>query len=224
MTKKHIISPSILSADFANLGREVNDALNAGAGAIHFDVMDHHFVPNLTFGAPICSSLRKHGVTAFIDAHLMVEEPDKFIDEFAKAGADLLTFHPETTRDIDKTIDLIIASGMQAGLAFNPDKPVVVTPAQLSKLSMILLMSVFPGFGGQSFIPTTLDKIISTRALINKHNPNCYLGIDGGIKVDNIGIIAQAGADFFVVGSGLFEADDYGERMQKLYQEIARET
>ena len=222
MPKKHIISPSILSADFANLGLEVNDALNAGAGAIHFDVMDHHFVPNLTFGAPICAALRKHGITAFIDAHLMVDEPDNFIDEFAKAGADLLTFHPETTADVDKTIDHILASGMQAGLAFNPDKPVLVTPAQLSKLSMILLMSVFPGFGGQSFIPETLDKLTSTRALIDKHNPNCYLGIDGGVKVDNIGMIAKAGADFFVVGSGLFEATDYAERMQALNQAIAK--
>ena len=222
MTKKHIISPSILSADFANLGLEVNDALNAGATAIHFDVMDHHFVPNLTFGAPICAALRKHGITAFIDAHLMVEKPEKFIDEFAKAGANLLTFHPETTGDVDSTIDLILASGMQAGLAFNPDKPVSVTPAQLSKLSMLLIMSVFPGFGGQSFIPETLDKIAATRILIDQHNPNCLLGIDGGVKVDNIGTIAKAGANFFIVGSGLFEAPDYAERMQQLHQEIAK--
>lgn len=220
MSKKHIISPSILSADFANLGQEVNDALTAGANAIHFDVMDHHFVPNLTFGAPICAALRKHGITAFIDAHLMVETPEKFINEFAKAGANLLTFHPETTADVDNTIDLILASGMQAGLAFNPDKPVLVTPPQLAKLSMILIMSVFPGFGGQSFITETLDKIASTRALIDAHNPCCFLGIDGGVKVDNIGTIAKAGADFFVVGSGLFEAPDYGKRIQELQHQI----
>lgn len=221
MNKHPIISPSILAADFANLGQEVTDAINAGAGAIHFDVMDHQFVPNLSFGAPICKSLREYGIDTYIDAHLMVEGPEKFVDEFAKAGANLLTFHPETTVSVDHTINAIINAGMDAGLAYNPDKPVDITPEQLKKCSMILLMSVFPGFGGQGFIPEVMDKIKNTRELINKYNPNCRLGIDGGVKVDNIGAIAEAGADFFIVGSGLFAADDYNERMQQLRQNIS---
>ncbi len=214
--KNAIISPSILSADFANLGKEVSDVLAAGAGSIHFDVMDHHFVPNLTFGAPICKSLRDHGITAFIDVHLMVNHPENFIDEFAQAGASLLAFHPETTADVDKTLDKIIAAGMQAGLAFNPDKPVDITPAQLEKTAMILIMSVFPGFGGQGFIPEVLNKIANTRRFLDAHHSAAYLAVDGGIKVDNIGDVAKAGADFFVVGSGLFSAENYPERMQAL--------
>ncbi|PHQ79082.1 MAG: ribulose-phosphate 3-epimerase [Coxiella sp. (in: Bacteria)] len=211
-----IISASILAADFSILGKEVTDVLDAGAKAIHFDVMDHQFVPNLSFGAPICVSLRKAGVKAFIGAHLMVVTPENLIDEFAKAGADMFTFHPETTADLDKTIDLVLASGMQAGLAFNPDKPVNITPTQLKKISKILIMSVFPGFGGQKFIPDILDKIKTTRALIEEHNPKCRLGVDGGIKVNTIGDAAKAGADYFVVGSGLFGADDYPERIRQL--------
>lgn len=220
MHKKTTISPSILAANFANLGHEVNAALNAGAGAIHFDVMDHHFVPNLSFGAPICQSLRKAGIDCFIDAHLMVTNPDDFIDEFAQAGANLLTFHPETSLNVDQTISKINAAGMEAGLAYNPDKSVDITPAQLEQCGMILLMSVFPGFGGQAFIPETLDKLKSTRTLIDQHNPNCRLGIDGGIKVGNIGDAAKAGADYFIVGSGLFSADDYNKRMHALTSAI----
>lgn len=210
------ISPSILAADFANLGQEVNAVLKAGAGAIHFDVMDHVFVPNLSFGAPIAASLRKAGITAQIDAHLMVIEPEKFIDEFAKAGTNMLIFHPNATHDVDETIDKILAAGMQAGLAYNPDKPVDATPTQLKKLSMILIMSVYAGFGGQKFIPETLDKIRSTRELLNQHNPNCQIGVDGGVNVDTIASVAAAGADQFIVGSGLFGADDYEQRMNEL--------
>lgn len=214
------ISPSILAADFANLGREVKAVLEAGADTIHFDVMDHCFVPNLSFGAMIAKALRDYGITAEIDAHLMVIEPDKFIDEFAKAGTNLFVFHPETTDDVDATIDKIIASGMKPGLAFNPDKPVDVSEEQLKKLSMILIMSVFPGFGGQAFIPETLDKMRTTRELVNRVNPDCNIGVDGGIKVDNIGIVAEAGANLFVVGSGLFSADDYKQRVDELRAEI----
>lgn len=214
--KKSQISPSILAADFANLGDEVNAVLKAGAGAIHFDVMDHCFVPNLSFGAPIAVSLRKAGITAPIEAHLMVVEPEKFVDEFAKAGANMLIFHPNATDNVDETIDSIIAAGMQAGLAYNPDKPVDATPDQLKKLSMILIMSVYAGFGGQKFIPESLDKIRSTRELLNKHNSNCQIGVDGGVNVDTIAGVAEAGADVFIVGSGLFGADDYEKRMDEL--------
>lgn len=173
-------------------------------------------MPNLSFGAPICQSLRKAGIDCFIDAHLMVTNPDDFIDEFAKAGASLLTFHPETSPNVDETIAKIKAAGMEAGLAYNPDKPVDITPNQLKQCGMILLMSVFPGFGGQQFIPDTLDKLKTTRALIDQYNSNCRLGIDGGIKVENIGDAAKAGADYFIVGSGLFSADNYNVRMQDL--------
>jgi ribulose-phosphate 3-epimerase len=214
--KKSQISPSILAADFANLGKEVNDVLAAGAGPIHFDVMDHVFVPNLSFGAPIAQSLRKAGVTAEIDAHLMVVEPENFVDEFAKAGTNMLIFHPNATKDVDATIDKILAAGMKAGLAYNPDKPVDATPEQLKKLSLILIMSVHAGFGGQKFMPESLDKIKSTRALLDQHNPECKIGVDGGVNADTIAGVASAGADLFIVGSGLFAADDYAKRMDEL--------
>ena len=210
------ISPSILAADFANLGQEVNAVLNAGAGAIHFDVMDHVFVPNLSFGAPIAASLRKAGITAQIDAHLMVIEPEKFVDEFAKAGANMLIFHPNATENVDETINKILAAGMQAGLAYNPDKPVDATPEQLQKLSMVLIMSVYAGFGGQKFIPETLDKIRDTRQLLDKHNPHCSIGVDGGVNIETIAGVAEAGADTFIVGSGLFGADNYEQRINEL--------
>ncbi len=216
MKKLQSISPSILAADFANLGQEVNDVLAAGAGAIHFDVMDHVFVPNLSFGAPIADSLRKAGVTADIDAHLMVVHPENFVDEFAKVGTNLLIFHPNATDDVDATIDKILTAGMKAGLAYNPDKPVDATPAQLKKLSMILIMTVYAGFGGQKFMPEVLPKITSTRALLDLHNPKCDLGVDGGINVHTINHVARAGATVFIVGSGLFGADDYVQRMDEL--------
>ena len=201
---------------FANLGQEVNAVLNAGAGAIHFDVMDHVFVPNLSFGAPIAASLRKAGITAQIDAHLMVIEPEKFVDEFAKAGANMLIFHPNATENVDETINKILAAGMQAGLAYNPDKPVDATPEQLQKLSMVLIMSVYAGFGGQKFIPETLDKIRDTRQLLDKHNPHCSIGVDGGVNIETIAGVAEAGADTFIVGSGLFGADNYEQRINEL--------
>ncbi len=220
MKKTQSISPSILAADFAHLGREVNAVLDAGAGAIHFDVMDHCFVPNLSFGAPIAESLRKAGITAPIDAHLMVIDPDKFIDEFAKAGVNLIIFHSNATPNVDATIEKILRAGMQAGLAYNPDHAVDATPAQLKKLSMILIMSVYAGFGGQKFMPESLAKIQSTRALLDQHNPRCQIGVDGGVNVQTIGAVAQAGADIFIVGSGLFGADDYAQRMQDLCAQL----
>ena len=220
MTHKITIAASILSADFAHLGKQVHDILHAGADVIHFDVMDHHFVPNLTFGAHICSALRNDGVTADIDVHLMVTDPENYIAPFAKAGANRLTFHPETVKDVKAMCDKIHAAGMQAGLAFNPDKPVVIDAALFAELDMILIMSVFAGFGGQAFIPDCLDKIRATRLAITQHNPKIILGVDGGIKVDNIASVVQAGADFIVMGSGLFDTEDYAARVAMLRHAI----
>lgn len=213
-----IISASILSANFANLGQDVQNALDAGIEQIHFDVMDHHFVPNLSFGAVICKALREHGITAPIDVHLMVENPQNYIEPFAKAGANLLTFHPETVDDVSAVISEIKSSGLQAGLAFNPDKPVNVDDAILRELDMVLLMSVFPGFGGQQFIDESLGKITKTREQLTKANSSARLGVDGGIKVENIKSVADAGADLLVVGSGFFAASDYGAQARALKQ------
>jgi len=221
MTSKKIIAASILSADFAELGKESIDVLSAGADVIHFDVMDHHFVPNLSFGAVICQALRQHKITAPIDVHLMVDHPEHFIDAFAKAGASMLTFHPETVDDVEGTLQKIRDAGMQAGLAFNPDKPVDISDTLLKSLDLILLMSVFPGFGGQAFIPEVLEKIQQTRQRIDQLNASTRLSIDGGVKVNNIAEISEAGADFFVLGSGLFGADDYTACIQALRKEIA---
>lgn len=218
--KETTISASILAADFAKLGDEVNAVVAAGAGSIHFDVMDHHYVPNLSFGACVCDSLTKAGIQTFIDAHLMVENPDAYIDAFAKAGAHQMTFHPETTKNIDHTIDAILASGMQAGLAFNPEHRFDVPNELAEKLSLILIMSVHPGFGGQSFMPEVLPKITEAREWVNTYNPTIHVAVDGGIKVDTIGQAAKAGADYFVVGSGLFGAKDYAERIQALRGEL----
>lgn len=217
----NIISASILSADFAHLGNEAKHALDAGADYIHFDVMDHHFVPNLSFGAVICQSLRKAGITAPIDVHLMVENPEKYIKPFANAGATLLTFHPETVTNLEATLHQIHDVGMKTGLAFNPEKSVNITPKILKELNLILLMSVHPGFSGQSFIPASLNKIASTRQLIKKTNSKAMLGVDGGIKTTNIGEISQAGADFFVVGSGLFHANNYDTEIAKMREQLA---
>ncbi|MCB1827065.1 MAG: ribulose-phosphate 3-epimerase [Coxiellaceae bacterium] len=220
MTKK-IIAASILSADFANLGKDTEAVLSAGADTVHFDVMDHHFVPNLSFGAIPCNALRKFGITAEIDVHLMVDSPENYIEPFEKAGASRLTFHPETVDNPEAVIKKIRDAGMEAGLAFNPDKPVTISDELLCSLDFILIMSVFPGFGGQSFIEDTLDKIKETRARLDKYKAKTYLAVDGGIKVDNIGKVAQAGANYFVVGSGLFAADDYVERVVALRQALA---
>ncbi len=211
MNKERIISASILSADFAHLGDDVNKVLAAGADYIHFDVMDHHFVPNLSIGAMVCASLRKAGVKAPIDVHLMVDNPEVYIEPFAKAGANILTFHPETVDNVEAVIAKIKAAGMGAGLAFNPDRPVSISDVLISQLDMILLMSVFPGFGGQAFIPESLQKISEVRERLSGMEVPPFLAVDGGVKVDNIADIAHAGADFFVVGSALFKSGDYRE-------------
>jgi len=200
------IAPSILSADFARLGAEVDDVLAAGADIVHFDVMDNHYVPNLTIGPLVCTALRKHGVTAPIDVHLMVKPVDRIIPDFAAAGASYITFHPEASEHIDRSLQLIRDSGCKAGLVFNPATPLSYLDHVMDKLDMILLMSVNPGFGGQSFIPATLDKLRLARQRIDATGRDIRLEVDGGVKVDNIGEIAAAGADTFVAGSAVFGA------------------
>ncbi|OGT34212.1 MAG: ribulose-phosphate 3-epimerase [Gammaproteobacteria bacterium RIFCSPHIGHO2_02_FULL_39_13] len=220
MPQKILIAASILSADFARLGEECKNIIDAGADSIHFDVMDHHFVPNLTFGTHICSALRKDGITAEIDVHLMVTDPEKYIAPFAKAGANRLTFHPITVKDPQTLCKKIHDAGMQAGVAFNPDKKIEVSDKLFSQLDMILIMSVFAGFGGQQFIPDSLPKIRETKKLIDQYNPTILLGIDGGIKVDTIRSVVDAGVNFIVMGSGLFSADDYAERIKIIREKI----
>lgn len=217
-----IISASILSADFAHLGKDVSDVLAAGVNHIHFDVMDHHFVPNLTFGAIICEALRKAGITAPIDAHLMVDAPEDYIDAFAKAGANLITFHPETVPDVKSAVQKIHAAGLKAALAFNPDKPVNIADEIWPLLEMILVMTVHPGRGGQKFMGECLPKISATRQLIDQKGYAIRLGVDGGIKDTNIGTVAKAGADFFIVGSGLFHAENYQQCVASFHREINR--
>lgn len=204
-----ILSASILAADFAHLSDDCARAFSAGIDAIHFDVMDHHFVPNLSFGAPICSSLRQSGIQQMIDVHLMVEQPENYVDAFAKAGASMLTFHPGTTVDVAALVTRIEQAGMQAGLAFNPDEPVDIDDALLQRLAMVLIMSVYPGFGGQAFIPESFEKITALRQRIEALQARAYIGVDGGVKAANAQAIINAGADFLVIGSGLFHADDY---------------
>ncbi len=200
------IAPSILSADFARLGEEVTNVLAAGADMIHFDVMDNHYVPNLTIGPLVCEALRKHGVTADIDVHLMVKPVDRIIPDFARAGATWITFHPEASEHIDRSLQLVRDSGCKAGLVFNPATPLDYLEYVMDKVDMVLLMSVNPGFGGQSFIPSALDKLRKARRLIDASGRNIRLEIDGGVKVDNIREIAAAGADTFVAGSAIFGA------------------
>ena len=205
------IAPSILSADFARLGEEVDNVLAAGADIVHFDVMDNHYVPNLTIGPLVCEALRKHGITAPIDVHLMVSPVDRIVGDFAKAGATYITFHPEASEHIDRTLQLIQAEGCKAGLVFNPATPLSHLDYVIDRIDMILLMSVNPGFGGQSFIPATLDKLRAARRLIDDSGHSIRLEIDGGVKVDNIAEIAAAGADTFVSGSGIFGQADAGD-------------
>jgi ribulose-phosphate 3-epimerase len=216
MKQSPVIAPSILSANFATLGAEVDHVLKAGAHWVHFDVMDNHYVPNLTIGPLVCEALRKHGVTAPIDVHLMVKPVDRIVPDFAKAGASHISFHPEASEHIDRTIQLIHASGCTAGLVFNPATPLNYLDYVLDKIDLVLLMSVNPGFGGQSFIPSALDKLRQVRERIDRSGRAIRLEIDGGVKVDNIAEIARAGADTFVAGSAIFGHADYREVIAKM--------
>ena len=220
--KDFYIAPSILSADFARLGEEVDNVLAAGADIVHFDVMDNHYVPNLTIGPMVCSALRKYGVTAPIDVHLMVTPVDDLISQFADAGASYITFHPEASQHIDRSLQLIKTAGCKAGLVFNPATGLDAAKYVMDKLDMILLMSVNPGFGGQSFIPATLQKLREARAMIDASGCDIRLEIDGGVKVDNIADIAAAGADTFVAGSAIFGQPDYKKVIDDMRSELAK--
>lgn len=217
-----LIAPSILSADFARLGEEVDRVLAAGADLVHFDVMDNHYVPNLTIGPLVCEALRKHGVKAPIDVHLMVKPVDRIVPDFAKAGATYITFHPEASLHIDRTIELIREQGCKPGLVFNPATPLDWLDHVLEKIDMVLLMSVNPGFGGQKFIPSVLKKLMQARERIKASGRDVRLEIDGGVKTDNIASIARAGADTFVVGSAIFGSGDYAATIKAMRAEIAK--
>lgn len=218
----YLIAPSILSADFARLGADVDKVLAAGADIVHFDVMDNHYVPNLTIGPMVCKALRKYGVTAPIDVHLMVKPVDRIIGDFIEAGATYITFHPEASEHIDRSLALIKSAGCKAGLVFNPATPLHHIDHVMDKLDMVLLMSVNPGFGGQAFIPHTLEKLREARAKIDKSGLPIRLEIDGGVGVKNIREIAQAGADTFVAGSAIFNAPDYAEVITQMRAELAQ--
>jgi ribulose-phosphate 3-epimerase len=218
----HLIAPSILSADFARLGEEVDRVLAAGADLVHFDVMDNHYVPNLTIGPVVCEALRKHGIKAPIDVHLMVRPVDRIVPDFAQAGATYITFHPEASEHIDRTIELIRENGCKPGLVFNPATPLSWLDHVLDKVDMVLLMSVNPGFGGQKFIPSALAKLEAARQRIDASGRAVRLEIDGGVKVDNIAAIARAGADTFVAGSAIFGSGDYAATIGRMREEIAK--
>ena len=217
---KPLIAPSILSADFARLGEDVKAVLDAGADIVHFDVMDNHFVPNLTIGPMICDALRNYGIEAPIDVHLMVEPVDRIIPDFAKAGASYITFHPEASKHPDRSLSLIHEQGCKAGLVFNPATPLDWLDYAIDKVDMVLLMSVNPGFGGQKFIPSALDKLREARKIIDESGRDIRLEIDGGVKVENIGEIAAAGADTFVAGSAIFGSEDYAKTIAAMKAEI----
>ncbi len=216
------IAPSILSADFARLGEEVDNVLSAGADIVHFDVMDNHYVPNLTIGPMVCKALRNHGVTAPIDVHLMVKPVDRMIADFIVAGATYITFHPEASEHIDRSLQMIRDGGCKAGLVFNPATPLHYLDYVMDKVDMILLMSVNPGFGGQSFIPATLGKLQEVRKLIDTSGQNIRLEVDGGVTVNNIASIAAAGADTFVAGSAIFNTDNYAGTIAQMRAELAK--
>ncbi len=218
----YLIAPSILSADFARLGEEVDTVLAAGADMVHFDVMDNHYVPNLTIGPLVCEALRRHGVEAPIDVHLMVKPVDRIIPDFARAGASYITFHPEASEHIDRSLGLIREHGCRSGLVFNPATPLEALRHVMDKLDMILIMSVNPGFGGQAFIPGTLEKLRQARDLIERSGREIRLEVDGGVKLENIRAIAQAGADTFVAGSAIFGTEDYPSTISAFRAELAR--
>ncbi|WP_406609634.1 ribulose-phosphate 3-epimerase [Agarivorans sp. JK6] len=222
MSKPFLIAPSILAADFARLGEEVDNVLAAGADVVHFDVMDNHYVPNLTVGPMVCKALRDYGITAPIDVHLMVKPVDAIIPEFAKAGASMITFHAEASEHIDRSLQLIKEHGCKAGLVLNPATPLHCLDYVMDKLDMILLMSVNPGFGGQKFIPNTLDKLRAVRKKIDDSGYDIRLEIDGGVTPDNIAEVAQAGADMFVAGSAIFNQPDYKAVIDKMRAELAK--
>lgn len=220
--KEYWIAPSILSANFANLGQEVNSVLKAGADLIHFDVMDNHYVPNLTVGPLVCRSLREFGVVAPIDVHLMVEPVDSLIEQFTEAGASYISFHPQASKHIDRSLELIKQGGAKAGLVLNPATPLDIVKPVLQKLDMLLLMTVNPGFGGQAFIPYVMDKIREARNLIDEMGLETRLEVDGGVKPGNIAEIAQAGADTFVMGSAIFKSQDYSATFNEIRANLAQ--
>ncbi|MDX1267406.1 MAG: ribulose-phosphate 3-epimerase [Oceanisphaera sp.] len=221
MMTDYLIAPSILSADFARLGDDVAQVLKVGADVVHFDVMDNHYVPNLTIGPMVCKALRDYGIQAPIDVHLMVKPVDSLVPQFAEAGASIITFHPEASEHIDRTLGLIKEQGCQAGLVFNPATPLSYLDYVMDKVDVILLMSVNPGFGGQSFIDGTLDKLRQARRRIDESGRNIRLEIDGGVKVENIRAIAEAGADMFVAGSAIFSQPDYKAVIDRMRSELA---
>lgn len=217
---KHLIAPSILSADLARLGEEVTQVLEAGADLIHIDVMDNHYVPNLTFGPLICKALRNYGIKAPLDVHLMVEPVDDLIIQFAHSGANFISFHPEASKHVDRSLQLIKQQGCKAGLALNPATPLSVLDHVLDKLDYVLIMSVNPGFSGQSFIESTLEKLILLKEYLHKHKSHLTIAIDGGVNTDNIGLLAKQGVSWFVAGSAIFGSDDYHLTLKTMRQAL----